>query len=54
MQLYDKTFFYYSLPFLLICMFYVWFSLLVMIINLLMSADVRTPRGCQGDEDSAP
>ena len=53
MQLYDKTFFYSSLPFLLVCRFCVWFSLFTMIINLLIGADMRTPRGRQGDGDSA-
>jgi len=51
-ELYDKTFFYASLPFLLVCMFCVWFSLFVMIINLLMWANARTPPGQQGNGDS--
>jgi len=50
---YDKSFFYYSLSFLLVCMFYVWFSPFAMIMNLLMRADARTPRGQQGNGDSA-
>jgi len=53
MQWYDKTFFYSSLPFLLVCMFCGWFSLFVMIINLWMGVDARTPRGQQGDGDFA-
>jgi len=34
-------------------MSYVWFSLSAMIINLLIGVDARTPRGQQGDGDSA-
>jgi len=33
-------------------MFYVWFSLFAIIINLLMGADVKTPHGQQGNGDS--
>jgi len=53
MQLYDKTFFHFSLPFMLVCMFCVWLSLFAMIINLLMGAYARTPRSGQVDGDSA-
>jgi len=52
MKLYDKTFFYSSLPFLLVCMFYVWFSLFTMIINLFMWVDTRTPRDQHDSGDS--
>ena len=47
MQLYNKIIFYSSLPFLLFCMCFVWFSLFAMIINLLMWTDVRTLCGRQ-------
>jgi len=44
-----KHFFHSSLPLLLVYMFYVWFSLFAMIINLLMGADARNSCGHQGD-----
>jgi len=34
-------------------MFFVWFSLFAMIINLLIGADASTPRGQQGNGDFA-
>jgi len=45
-------YFYSSLPFLFACVSRVWFSPFAMIINLLMWADVGTPRGHQGDGNS--
>jgi len=40
-------------PLYLLYVLCVWFSIFVMIINLLMWADARTPCGQQGNWDSA-
>jgi len=45
-----KTFFAPAYPFFGVC-FFAWFLLFAMITNLLVWADVETPRGTQGGGD---
>jgi len=53
MWLYDKLISTLAYPTICCCMFYGMVFSLAMIINLLMRAEVRTPRNNQGDGGSA-